>query len=98
MTVADPAAGEGTAHRTAAQRSNRKLAQARNPETDDQGLVAFACECTKPDCDRSVRVPLYVYQRVLDSGNQCLVQAGHHAFARNRTIVTRGLMRIEERA
>jgi hypothetical protein len=34
---------------------------------------------------------------VLEAGNQNLLQAGHHAFARYRTIVTAGLMRIEER-
>ena len=49
------------------------------------------------ECERLVRVPLYVYRRMVEAGDQYLVQAGHHAFARNRTIVTLGLMRIEER-
>ena len=62
-----------------------------------QGLVELACECTKIDCERFVKVPLYVYRRMLDS-DQYLLQAGHHAFAQYRTIVSVGLMRIEEKA
>jgi hypothetical protein len=45
-----------------------------------------------------VKVPLYVYRRIIESGDQYLVQAAHHAFPRYRTIVTLGLMRIEEPA
>jgi hypothetical protein len=45
-----------------------------------------------------VKVPLYVYRRVLEAPDQYLLQAGHHAFRSYRTIVTLGLMRIEERA
>ena len=67
------------------------------PKADGQGLVELACECTKIDCERFVKVPLYVYRRMLDS-DQYLLQAGHHAFAQYRTIVSVGLMRIEERA
>jgi hypothetical protein len=92
------AAQEGKAHRVAQRRANELKAAAANPETDAQGLVEFACECTKSDCERSVKVPLYVYRRILESGTQCLLQAGHHAFPQYRTIVTLGLMRIEERA
>jgi len=62
-----------------------------------QGLVELACECTKEDCERSVKVPLYVYRRMQDA-DQYLLQAGHHAFPQYRTIVSIGLMRIEERA
>ena len=60
--------------------------------------IEFACECKKGDCERSVKVPLYVYQRMTESGDQYLLQAGHHAFTSYRTIVSVGLMRIEERA
>ena len=91
------AASDGAAHRTARRTANARKARAASPATDAQGLVAFGCECERGDCDRSVSVPLYVYRRLLDAGNQYLVQAGHHAFTRNRTIVTSGLMRIEER-
>jgi hypothetical protein len=45
-----------------------------------------------------VKVPLYVYRRMVEAGDQYLLQAGHHAFPKYRTIVTIGLMRIEERA
>ena len=89
---------EEVAHRTERRRENALKAGAASPTTDAQGLVEFACECLRVDCDRSVRVPLYVYDRVLEAGDQYLLQAGHHAFARYRTIVTVGLMRIEERA
>lgn len=77
--------------------NERKAAQA-NPSSDTQGLVEFACECSLPECERSVKVPLYVYRRVVESGDQYLLQAGHHAFPTYRTIVSVGLMRIEERA
>jgi hypothetical protein len=70
---------------------------AADPVPDPQGLVEFGCECTRVDCERSVRVPLYVYRRLLEAGNQYLLQRGHHAFASYRTIVAVGLMRIEER-
>jgi hypothetical protein len=88
---------EGEAHRDARRAANEKLASG-TPAGDNQGLVEFACECMNADCERTVRVPLYVYCRMVEAGDQYLVQAGHHAFARNRTIVTLGLMRIEERA
>jgi hypothetical protein len=97
--VSDPSVVEaGIAHRVAHRRANRRKAAGANPPTDAQGLVEFACECIKSDCDRSVKVPLYVYRRMVEAGDQCLVQAGHHAFVRNRTIVSHGLMRIEEQA
>jgi hypothetical protein len=91
------AAQEGIAHRVARRTANRQKAAELKPETDAQGLVEFACECSKGDCERTVRVPLYVYQRMMDS-DQYLLQAGHHAFPSYRTIVQLGLMRVEERA
>jgi hypothetical protein len=90
-------ATDGAAHRAARRAANVRKARATSPATDAQGLVAFGCECTRDDCERAVSVPLYVYRRLLDAGDQYLVQAGHHAFSRHRTIVTSGLMRIEER-
>jgi hypothetical protein len=65
--------------------------------TDAQDLLELACECMRDDCERSVKVPPEVYRRMLDA-DQYLLQAGHHAFARYRTIISVGQMRIEERA
>jgi hypothetical protein len=87
---------EGILHRVARRDANRRASVATQPATDSQGLVELACECTKVDCDRSVKVPLYVYHRMLEA-DQYLLQAGHHAFAQYRTIISVGLMRIEER-
>ena len=89
---------DGATHRAARRGANRLKAAQIEPETDAQGLVEFACECTKCDCERTVRVPLYVYQRLLDAKDQYLLQAGHHAFEHHRTIVSLGLVRIEEKA
>ncbi len=91
------AAPDDVAHRMARRTANRQKAAELEPATDAQGLVEFACECTGGDCERSVRVPLYVYQRLL-AADQYLLQAGHHAFTSYRTIVQLGLMMIEERA
>jgi hypothetical protein len=88
---------EGIAHRVARRTANERKAREAAPATDAQGLVEFGCECTRVDCERSVRVPLYVYQRVIEAGNQHLLQSGHHAFTSYRTIVSLGLVRIEER-
>jgi hypothetical protein len=87
---------DGISHRVAQRAANRKTATS-NPKADAQGLVELACECTKADCDRLVKVPLNVYGRILEA-DQYLLQAGHHAFARYRTIVSVGMMRIEEPA
>ena len=87
---------EGIAHRIAQRAANRRTATS-NPIADAQGLVELACECTRIDCDRLIKVPLDVYRRMVDA-DQYLLQAGHHAFARYRTIVSIGLMRIEEPA
>ena len=91
------AAQEGIAHRVGRRAANRRRAAEVDLAADAQGLVEFACECRAGDCERSVRVPLYVYRRMMDS-DQYLLQAGHHAFPSYRTIVQLGLMRIEERA
>lgn len=88
---------KGAAHRNACRDANRRKAAGVNLETDPQGLVELACECSRGDCERSVRVPLYVYRRMLAAGDQYLLQAGHHAFASYRTIVSFGLLSIEER-
>ena len=87
---------DGISHRVAQRAANRKTATS-NPTSDAQGLVELACECTRVDCDRLVKVPLDVYSRIVDA-DQYLLQAGHHAFARYRTIVSVGMMRIEEAA
>ena len=88
---------EGITHRVERRQANERKARETSPSTDAQGLVEFGCECTREDCERSVRVPLYVYQRMVEAGNQYLLQAGHHAFTSYRTIISVGLMRIEER-
>lgn len=81
----------------ATRRSENERTAAGSPTTDAQGLVEFLCECANGDCERSVKVPLYVYQRILKAQNQSLLQAGHHASPAYRTIVSVGLMSIEER-
>ncbi len=88
---------EGAAHRVSRRRANERKAVLEDLPTDAQGLIEFACECKRSDCERTVNVPLYVYRRMVESGNQYLLQAGHHAFERYRTIVSLGLVRIEER-
>jgi hypothetical protein len=87
---------EGIAHRVASREANERKARETGPAIDERALLELACECTKVDCERSVKVPLYVYRRLVVAGNQYLLQAGHHAFPRYRTIVETGLMRIEE--
>jgi hypothetical protein len=88
---------DGVAHRATRRRSNRETADRRSTKTDAQDLLELACECMRDDCERSVKVPPEVYRRMLDA-DQYLLQAGHHAFARYRTIISVGQMRIEERA
>jgi hypothetical protein len=97
VSAKEPAESEqdGASHRNEQRAANRRTATADKARADAQGLVELACECTRVDCDRTVKVPLYVYQRMLDA-DQYLLQAGHHAFARYRTIISVGLMRIEE--
>jgi hypothetical protein len=88
----------GVDHRVSRRNANKLASGASSqPMTDAQELVELACECTKVDCERSVKVPLYVYRRMLEA-DQYLLQAGHHAFVRYRTIISVGLMRIEERS
>jgi hypothetical protein len=82
-------------HHVARRREN-ELKAAGGPEEDAQGLVEFGCECADVDCERAVRVPLYVFRRIVGSGNQCVLRTGHHAFPAYRTIVSTGLMSIEE--
>ena len=45
--------------------ANERKAAGSSPATDPQGLVEFACECNKLDCEKSVKVPLYVYRRMV---------------------------------
>jgi hypothetical protein len=87
----------GRAHRVARRTSNRETAGRPAAKTDAQGLLELGCECMQDECERSVKVPPDVYQRMLVA-DQYLLQAGHHAFSRYRTIISVGQMRIEERA
>jgi hypothetical protein len=93
--ASEPSFEEGIAFRAARRSANQRKAAAA-PAKDAQGLVEFECECVNGKCERTVRVPLYVYRRILDAGNQYLLQTGHHASPRYRTIVVFGLMTIEE--
>jgi hypothetical protein len=86
---------EGEAFRAVRRAANVRTAAAK-PGTDAQGLVEFECECVRSDCERTVRVPLYVYKRMLDAGDQYLLHTGHHASSRYRTIVSFGVTSIEE--
>ncbi len=88
---------EGIAHRASHRDANKRKSSAAKTSTDAQDLAEFACECTKVDCERMVKVPLYVYRRMVEA-DQYLLHAGHHAFTNYRTIISVGLMRIEERA
>jgi hypothetical protein len=94
--VASEAEQAGVDRQVARRRENGERAAGTDPLTDEQGLVEFGCECARAECDRSVKVPLYVYQRMVEAGDQYLVQAGHHAVERYRTLVVHGSMRIEE--
>jgi hypothetical protein len=87
---------EGVVHRVARRDANRRSSATSDSKADAQSLVELSCECTKVDCERLVKVPLYVYRRMLEA-DQYLLQAGHHAFPQYRTIISIGLMRIEER-
>ena len=87
---------EGVLHRVARRDANRRSPAMSNSKADAQSLVELSCECTQVECERLVKVPLYVYRRMLES-DQYLLQAGHHAFPQYRTIISIGLMRIEER-
>ena len=87
---------EGASHRETQRTANRRATAVDKPKTDAQGLIELGCECLQFDCERTVKVPPDVYRRMLDA-DQYLLQAGHHAFTRYRTIISVGLMRIEER-
>jgi hypothetical protein len=88
---------DGIAHRVAQRSANRRKCATTDVATDGQGLVEFRCEGTRVDCDRLVKLPLDVYRRMAEA-DQYVLQRGHHAFASYRTIITLGLVRIEERA
>lgn len=90
-----PTEQEGILHRVTRRDRNKRVAAARST-TDVETLLELSCECTRVECDRAVKVPLYVYRRMLEA-DQYLLQAGHHAFPQYRTIISVGLMRIEER-
>jgi hypothetical protein len=87
---------EGVLHRVARRDANKRASAASRSKADAQSVVELFCECTQVDCERELKVPLYVYRRMLES-DQYLLQAGHHAFPQYRTIISIGLMRIEER-
>jgi hypothetical protein len=87
---------EGIMHRVARRDDNRRVCARNHSTTDADSLLELSCECTRVECERSVKVPLYVYRRMLEA-DQYLLQAGHHAFPQYRTIISVGLMRIEER-
>jgi hypothetical protein len=87
---------DGISHRVARRAANKRTVAAEKPRVDAQGLVELGCECNQSACERTVKVPPHVYLRMLDA-DQYLLQAGHHAFAQYRTIISVGLMRIEER-
>lgn len=92
-----PGAERDISYRTARRGANRTTVSRTKQEAGAQSLVELTCECMRADCQRTIRMPLDVYVRMLE-GDQYLLQAGHHAFERYRTIVTLGLMSIEEAA
>ena len=88
---------EGIAHRVAQRDANKHKSSTTKASTDAHNLIEFACECTNTDCERTVRVPLDVYSRMVEADHY-LLQAGHHAFTNYRTVISLGHMRVEERA
>ena len=88
---------EAAAFRGARRAANQRTA-AGTPGPDPQGLVEFECECVSAACEWKVRVPLYVYRRMLEARNQYLLHTGHHASPRYRTIISFGMTSIEEEA
>ena len=86
---------EGERFRAARRNANERKAAAA-PTKDPKRLVEFECECTDGSCDRVLRVPIYVYERILEAEAQYLLQTGHHASRRYRTIVAFGVTAIEE--
>ena len=93
--ASEPSLEEGKKFRTARRNANQRKAAAA-PAKDAKRLVEFECECTEGSCDRLLRVPLYVYNRILEAEGQYLLQTGHHASRRYRTIVAFGVTTIEE--
>lgn len=91
----EPSLEEGERFRAARRNANERKA-ATAPAKDPKRLIEFECECTDGGCDRVLRVPLYVYERILEAEHQYLLQSGHHAARRYRTIVAFGITTIEE--
>lgn len=93
--ASQPSLEEGERFRAARRNANeRKVAAA--PIKDANRLLELECECTDPSCDRVLRIPLYVYERIVEAEGQYLLQTGHHASRRYRTIVAFGVTAIEE--
>jgi hypothetical protein len=92
--ASEPSVEEGLAVRDTRRSANERKAAA--PTKDAMRLVELECECVNADCERSVRVPLYVYRRILEAHHQYVLQTGHHASPRYRTIVAFGTTSIEE--
>lgn len=90
----EPSLEEGLLYRAMRRAANKQTAAAH--AKDAERLVEFVCECRDRACERTIRVPHYVYCRILEAGDQYLLQMGHHASARYRTIVAFGVMAIEE--
>lgn len=91
----EPSLEEGLTFRAARRSANRRKAAAA-PAKDAKRLLELECECVNASCERSLQVPLYVYERILEANGQYLLQTGHHASPRYRTIVAFGLTTIEE--
>jgi hypothetical protein len=93
--ASEPSLEEGLTFRAARRSANRRKAAAA-PGKDAQNLLDFEWECVNGSCERWLRVPLYVYERVLEAEGQYLLQTGHHASPRYRTIVPFAVTTIEE--
>jgi hypothetical protein len=90
----EPSLEEGLLCRALRRAANEQTAAAH--AEDPERLVELVCECRDAGCERTVRVPLYAYCRILEAGDHYLLQTGHHASPRYRTIVAFGLIAIEE--
>ena len=87
---------DGISHRVARRDANRRHRPRPAPTADAQGLVELSCECIEGGL-RAAREGAALRLSADARADQYLLQAGHHAFAQYRTIISVGLMRIEER-
>ena len=86
--------------RVARRDANRRASAAAQPCATRTHRVSSSSHASarRPTCERLVKVPLYVYRRMLaDRRPVPATGRAPHPFAQYRTIISVGLVRIEER-